>query len=214
MKTISMSTQGIRRAERADAWREVVCESIHNVIVDQISPLNFEAVITAQRYNTVSCAHFQSKAHRVLGAAERYADAGASGYLLSWQVEGQAHVAQGNTTLLQEAGTVAIVDGRRAMEVSFPSDVCRVVANLPARVIERRLPQLVRMHAIAFAPQGPFAEILFLINELDAWACSHRPLQQLKLQAQDPQDTPTQAVSRARSSRSPQPSSTARHRLA
>ena len=53
-----------------------------------------------------------------------------------------------------------------------------------------------------------------LINGLAALGDSHRPLQQLKLQAQDPQDTPTQAVSRARSSRSPQPSSTARHRLA
>lgn len=156
-----MTTDGLSQVDRGEAWRDIVCKMIHNVDVDSISPGNFEARISARRHADVSCAYFRSKAHRVLGAAERFSNAGGSGYLLSWQLEGHARVVQDDTEVLLKPGGVAIVDGRRSMQVTFPDDVCRIVAKLPARAVERRLPGLLRSHALAFVPTGPLASVLF-----------------------------------------------------
>lgn len=61
---------------------------------------------------------------------------GSGGYLLNWQIEGEAFVDQGGMQVRLLPGSIAtaIVNGRRPMLVLFPHNVQRIVAKLPARI--------------------------------------------------------------------------------
>jgi AraC family transcriptional activator of tynA and feaB len=161
MEVISMSTDKIPNADRGDSWRETVSSMIHNVEVTNASSRNFSAGISARRHNGIACGSFWSKPHELRSGRERFSDAGVAGYLVSWQIEGDAYIGQGNDQLRQRPGSVAIIDGRRPMHVAFPNDVRRIIAKLPARLIEDRLPYLMASHTLVFDPQGPFASMLF-----------------------------------------------------
>jgi AraC family transcriptional regulator, positive regulator of tynA and feaB len=161
MEVVTMDTDSVADVDRGASWRELVSTMIHNVEVTNASVHNFAARISVRRHNGISCGSFWSRPHELRGGREQLSDAGTAGYLVSWQIEGEAQINQGNTRLLQTPGSVAIVDGRRPMHISFPHDVRRIVAKLPARVIEDRLPHLLTSHLVSFHPQGPFSPILF-----------------------------------------------------
>ncbi|WP_408299631.1 AraC-like ligand-binding domain-containing protein [Paraburkholderia sediminicola] len=120
-------------AGKADSWREFICRMIHSVSVENASPNDFAAQISARRHGNVSCTSFWSKSHEIYGRRETFGSAGASGYLVSWQIEGEAQVTQEGRQFLLQPGEVAILDGRRPMTVRFPGEVRRVIANLPAK---------------------------------------------------------------------------------
>lgn len=160
MNVVSLSTESLPTAVRTESWREFICKMIHNVSVEHISQREFGARISARRHGDISCASFWTKAHTVCGRREALGTAGASGYLVSWQIEGEAQITQEEQKLVVRPGEVAIIDGRRPMSVCFPGDVRRVVANLPARAVERSLPMLLRWHTLVIQPSGPFASIL------------------------------------------------------
>jgi AraC-like DNA-binding protein len=161
MEVITMNTDAVPNGDRGDSWRDLVSSMIHNVEVANASSRNFAARISVRRHNGVACASFWSKPHELRSGREQLSNAGRAGYLVSWQIEGDALIEQGVTSMRQKPGSVAIVDGRRPMHISFPSDVRRIVAKLPARVVEDRLPQLLISHLLAFHPQGPFSPMLF-----------------------------------------------------
>lgn len=103
----------------------------------------------------------------MVSGGERLSSAGAAGYLVSWQLEGVAHVEQKGLRVVQRPGEVAIVDARQPMQIHFPGSVKRMVAKMPADVLEERIPRLSRTRAISFRPQGPLSPLLFShLNEL------------------------------------------------
>src|SRR5690606_2445023 len=106
------------------------------------------------------CARFWSKPHRIQNERETYGNSGHGGYLLSWQLEGEAHIELPGSDIHLVPGRIAIIDSRRPMLVSFASDVKRIVAKLPAKAVEECLPGLVRGHAMEFTPTGPLADVL------------------------------------------------------
>lgn len=161
MKMIVMSTDIQPKPDSKSDWLDAICKMIHNVQVDNLSSRNFAARISGRRYGEVSCASFWSKPHDVSCSREQLSNAGAGGYLLSWQMSGEAHIEQGKARIRLAPGGIAIVDGRQPMHVAFPTEVRRIVARLPARALEERLPGFLRLPTMAFTPTGPLAEILF-----------------------------------------------------
>ena len=160
MEVLSMSTDAVSHPERFDSWRDAICKMVHHVRVEAPSEIDFSARLSARRHGEVGCASFWSKPHRVACGRESLANAGASGYLLSWQIAGEACVEQGGMQARLLPGSIAVVDGRRPMLVSFPHNVQRIVARLPAPVVERKLPFLARPQALTFRPQGPMSDLL------------------------------------------------------
>lgn len=167
MQTVSLFTEVLDRRDRADSWREFISNQIHRVSVDDLSESDFAAQILARSYQDASCARFWSKAHQVRSARENMADSGLAGYLISYQLEGESHITQGDTQFVLRPGEIAIVDGRREMSVRFPGTVRRMVAKLPAATVERMMPALARSHSWHLKPAGNFALMLLaLLNEL------------------------------------------------
>lgn len=161
MEIVKISMDSLDKADRGDSWRTVVSKMIHKVEVSGASSQNFSAEISARRHENMSCGSFRSTPHRLCWGREQLGGAGAAGYLVSWQIEGEAQIEQGSRRVIQPAGSVAVVDARRAMSVTFPVQVRRIVANLPARMLEVRMPRLLTSHLEVFQPCGPFAATLF-----------------------------------------------------
>lgn len=148
-------------SERGDQWRRFLCEMLHAVEVQTSASRPFAATITAKRHGDISCAIFWSNAHAVSSVRESYDDAGRSGYLLSWQIEGHAHIVQDGDEMHLSPGTVAIIDARRAMSIRFSDNVRRIVTKLPAPMLEHKIPALIQRHHFAFEGSGPFSDMLF-----------------------------------------------------
>lgn len=161
MELAKISMESLGKEDRGDSWRVFVSKMIHKVEISGASLGDFSAEITVRKHETMSCGRFWSRAHRLRWAREQAADAGGAGYLVSWQLEGEAQIEQGDQRVVQAAGCIAIADARRAMSVTFPGDVRRIVAKLPAHVVETRMPQLLTSHLQVFQPSGPFAPTLF-----------------------------------------------------
>lgn len=160
MEIMKISMESLGKSDRGDSWRAFISKMIHEVDVSGAALENFSAEITVRKHDTVSCGVFWSKPHRLGWGRERAAHAGASGYLVSWQLEGEAHIEYGNRRVIQAAGAIAVADARRAMSVSFPGEVRRIVAKLPASLLEAKLPRLLTSHVEVFRPSGPFAPTL------------------------------------------------------
>ena len=167
MQTVSLFTDVLDRRDRADSWREFISSQIHRVSVDDLSESDFAAEILARSYRNASCASFWSKAHQVRSARETLGDTGLAGYLISYQLEGESHITQGDERFVLRPGEIAIIDGRRDMSVRFPGTVRRMVAKLPATTVERMMPALARRHSWHLKPAGTFASMLLaLLTEL------------------------------------------------
>lgn len=160
MNSINLRTSSLDRCDRTDSWRSVVSTMIHSVEVGKLVPREFSAGISARRHDDISCGSFWSKPHELRGGRETVSESGSSGYLVSWQLEGNACVEQDGQQFVQKPGMVTIMDGRRPMLVSFPNDVRRIVAKFPARILEPRFPSLPSRHIVSFQPSGPFASML------------------------------------------------------
>ncbi|CAN5719951.1 helix-turn-helix domain-containing protein [soil metagenome] len=161
MNFTSMTTEGLpSAAERLGLWRDFISKMIRNVGVDRINEGDFAARIAARRFGAVGCAKFWSRPHEVVGVRESMSNDGGSGYLVSWQLEGNANITVDDERFVLQPGQIAIIDGRRAMRVHFPGDVTRMVANIPAAALEARLPRLRRLKKLVLAPEGPFSATL------------------------------------------------------
>ncbi len=160
MEIVELSTDIRPDSHCRDVWQDVVCKVIHNVQVKNVAAGEFSAHISGRRYGDISCARFWSKPHHIQNGRETYADSGYAGYLLSWQLEGEAHIELPGSNIHLVPGSIAVIDSRRPMLVSFAGEVKRMVAKLPAKVVEESLPGLVSRHALDFTPRGPLADIL------------------------------------------------------
>lgn len=160
VELVRISVASLSRQERGDSWRAFVSKMIHKVEISGASAADFSAEISVRKHDLMSCGLFWSRPHRLRWAREQSSDAGAAGYLVSWQLQGEAHIEQGNERVIQPAGSIAIADARRAMSVTFPGEVRRIVAKMPAGVLEARLPRLLGSHLEVFHPSGPFAPTL------------------------------------------------------
>lgn len=155
-----MSTEAMAPNQRGDWWRSSVSKMIHKVDIDKLSARDFSAWISARRDGDISCADFLSGPHEVSCAGDSFSDAGRSGYLVSLQLDGDAYLSQDDFRAVLTPGSLAIVDARRPMRVRFPGRVHRIVASLPARAIEDRLPALLRSHSLLLRPAEPVAGML------------------------------------------------------
>jgi len=172
MNVISLSTDSMPKAVRAESWRDFISRTIHSVSVERLSETDFAARIRARQHGDIRCASFWSRPHDVYGKKESLGTAGASGYLVSWQVEGTAEITQDDRRILARPGDLTIIDGRRPMRVRFPHDVRRIVANLPAATVEKALPVLQRTHSLPLAPAKPFDSMLqAYLTELSTGQC-------------------------------------------
>ena len=160
MELVSMSTETMAPQQRGDWWRSSVSKMIHKVDIGKLSARDFSACISARRDGEISCADFLSGPHEVSCPGDSFSDAGRSGYLVSWQLEGDAYLSHGDSRSVLSPGSLAIVDGRKSMRVRFPGPVHRIVASLPARAIEERLPTLLRSHSLLLRPAEPVASML------------------------------------------------------
>lgn len=160
MQMVTLCTDELPLNAREDAWHSFICDQIHNVSVVNLSSRRFAARIVARQYGEASCAAFWSRPHEVSCKREHLSETGYSGYLVSWQLSGEARIQQDENRFVLHPYELAIVDGRREMSVSFPHDVERIVAKFPAHLLESRIPALRRSHTLRLEPSGPFTGML------------------------------------------------------
>jgi AraC family transcriptional regulator, positive regulator of tynA and feaB len=160
MKPVSLSTDALRPAERAESWRNFISEVIVDCSVDKLISPDFSGSIAARCHGEVRGMWFRSQGHAVHAHGETFSTAGASGILVSWQAEGESLVTQGDRAFRMQPGTFSILDGRRPLTVDFVGDVRRIVTTFPARVMESRLPSVLRNHRAGLRPSRTFAQIL------------------------------------------------------
>jgi len=165
MEEIALSAHVPALRGGSNAWQDIVRKMIHNVSVSGPGSAPFRAYIAGRRYGDVSCTRFWSTPHKVSCSRETYANSGGAGYLLSWQLEGQAVIEQAGTSICLMPGSLAIVDGRRPMSVLFSQNVRRMVAKLPVHAVETALPALVAGRPLSFTPQGGLANMLLAYLE-------------------------------------------------
>ncbi|WP_423460129.1 helix-turn-helix domain-containing protein [Ottowia sp. VDI28] len=176
MEIVKVNMESLGKQDRSDSWRSVCSKMIHKVEVSGASVDTFSAKMTVRKHDAMSCGFFWSKPHRVRWGRSQLADASTPGYLVSWQLEGEAHIEHGTQRLIQPAGSVAIVDARRPTSVTFPTEVRRIVAKLPARMLELRMPGLLTSRLEVFQPSGPFAPTLIsYLTELSREAAAVQP---------------------------------------
>src|SRR5215468_10296186 len=100
MEALRFDTDRHAVQDRVESWQQFIRDMIHNVSVERLSASSdFSAQISARRQGNVSCAEFRCRSHVLTGRGERASDAGSGGYLLSWQLEGNAYIAQGDTRI-------------------------------------------------------------------------------------------------------------------
>ncbi|MET4575964.1 AraC family transcriptional regulator [Ottowia thiooxydans] len=176
MEIVKVDMGALGKRERPDSWRSICSKMIHTVEVSGTVLDSFSAEMTVRKHDIMSCGLFWSQPHRVRWGRAQLSDPGDPSYLVSWQIEGEAHIEHGRQRLVQSAGSVAIVDARQATSVTFPVEVRRIVARLPARTLELRMPQLLTSHLQVFQPSGPFAPTLFsYLSELSREATTLVP---------------------------------------
>lgn len=154
MEIVKVNMESLGKQDRSDSWRSVCSKMIHKVEVSGASLDTFSAEMTVRKHDTMSCGFFWSRPHRVRWGRSQLADSSAPGYLVSWQIEGEAHIEHDTQRVIQPAGSIAIVDARRPMSVTFPVEVRRIVAKLPARMLELRMPRLLTSASRSFSPRG------------------------------------------------------------
>lgn len=141
---------------RFSYWRDAVCRAILHVDAERRGAANFEARISGYSSGPTKVARFASQPHRILRNRGHVLRSGEEGYLVSWQEEGQSQIVQGDSTLLLEAGEIAIVDVEKAFAVEFPTAVRRTLALVPRRRLEEKAPWLKRSPPVKAAAQGVF----------------------------------------------------------
>ena len=176
MEIVKVNMESLGKQDRSDSWRSVCSKMIHKVEVSGASLDSFSAQMIVRKHDAMSCGFFWSKPHRVRWGRSQLADSSAPGYLVSWQIEGEAHIEHGSQRVIQPAGSVAIVDARRPTSVTFPTEVRRIVAKLPARMLELRMPWLLASRLEVFQPSGPFAPTLIsYLTELSRESAAVHP---------------------------------------
>ncbi len=176
MEIVQINMESLGKQDRSDSWRSICSKMIHKVEVSGTSLDSFSAQMTVRKHDAMSCGLFWSRPHRVRWGRSQLTDSSAPGYLVSWQIEGEAHIEHDTQRVIQPAGTVAIVDARRPTSVTFPVEVRRIVAKLPARMLELRMPRLLTSRLEVFQPSGPFAPTLIsYLTELSREAAAVLP---------------------------------------
>ncbi|MBH1965095.1 MAG: helix-turn-helix transcriptional regulator [Comamonadaceae bacterium] len=176
MEIVKVNMGALGKQDRSDSWRSICSKMIHTVEVSGTVLDSFSAEMTVRKHDIMSCGLFWSQPHRVRWSRAQLSDPVDPSYLVSWQIEGEAHIEHGRQRLVQSAGSVAIVDTRQATSVTFPVEVRRIVARLPARTLEMRMPQLLTSRLEVFQPSGPFAPTLFsYLSELSREATTLVP---------------------------------------
>lgn len=144
---------------RFSYWRDAVCQAILHVDAERHGSASFEARISGFASGVTKVARFASKPHRILRNRAHVLRSGEEGYLVSWQEEGQSHIAQGDASLLLEAGEIAIVDVEKSFQVDFPMPVRRTLALVPRRKLEEKAPWLKRSPPAKVPGDGIFADL-------------------------------------------------------
>ena len=142
---------------RFSYWRDAVCQAILHVDAERRGSESFEARISGFASGPTKVARFASRPHRILRQRNHVLRSGEEGYLVSWQEEGQSHIAQGDAALVLEAGEIAVVDVEKSFMVDFPTPVRRTLALVPRRKLEEKAPWLKRSPPSKVTGEGIFA---------------------------------------------------------
>jgi AraC family transcriptional activator of tynA and feaB len=142
---------------RFSYWRDAVCQAILHVDAERRGSESFEARISGFVSGPTKVARFASRPHRILRHRNHVLRSGEEGYLVSWQEEGQSHIAQGDASLVLDAGEIAIVDVEKSFSVDFPTPVRRTLALVPRRRLEEKAPWLKRSPPMKVTGDGVYA---------------------------------------------------------
>lgn len=153
------TTETVRTVDRLAYWREIVCQTILNVSPESEAHPRFQASIAARDYGAFKVAQFRSQRHRILRRPQHIRREDEPTYLVSLQVAGQSLIAQDEARFALNPGEIAVMDSRRPFEMRFEAPVQRLIAIVPAGVLEPRIPWLKRSHALKIDASAPYAEM-------------------------------------------------------
>jgi AraC family transcriptional regulator, positive regulator of tynA and feaB len=136
------STQGIAAREQFAYWREAVCEAVLNVATELPPEERFAGEIGCASYGELRFAAFTSSPHQIVRRNAHIARSANDHFLLSLQRSGVSRMQQCGRACELQPGDIGIVDGSRPFSVTFPDPVGRIVAVIPAGLLQSRAPWL------------------------------------------------------------------------
>lgn len=166
------STDAVAPGDGFSFWHDAVCQAVLNVSTECPPSGPFRARIAGRQYGSLRCATFQSSSHAIVRTPSHLTSSTDDGYLVSLQLKGEGHIEQGEQRFVLKAGEIAILDGARPFRVGFPRPVERLVAVLPRRMLESRLPWIRRARGCRLSGNAPMTalarEHLILLAQADA----------------------------------------------
>jgi AraC-like DNA-binding protein len=136
------STQGVETRDQFTYWREAVCEAVLNVATEMPAGEHFAGEIGCASYGELRFAAFTSSAHQIVRRNAHIARSTNDHFLLSLQRSGVSRMQQCGRACELQPGDIGIVDGSRPFSVTFPQAVGRIVAVIPAGMLQSRAPWL------------------------------------------------------------------------
>lgn len=136
------STRDVPARQQFAYWREAVCEAVMNVATEDAADADFSGDIACAGYGELRFASFTSTAHRIVRRPSHIGRSNHAHYLISLQRRGTGRMQQAGETCELQAGDIGIVDGARPFSVSFPQEVDRAIAVIPASLLHCRAPWL------------------------------------------------------------------------
>jgi AraC-like DNA-binding protein len=136
------STHDVAARDQFAYWREAVCEAVLNVATENPANDDFSGDIACAGYGDLRFAAFTSSAHRIIRRPAHIGRSGHAHYLISLQRSGASRMQQCGQVCELQPGDIGIVDGARPFSVVFPRAVDRIVAVVPAGLLQSRAPWL------------------------------------------------------------------------
>ena len=152
------TTDGVKPSDRFSYWREVVCQKVNN-IATEAPPEDFWARIAGRSFGALRLAAFESSSHEIVRGRQQMSRGSADDYVISLQRSGQCHIVQDDESFVLDPGEIGIVDAEKSYRVTFPHAVSRILAVVPKKALDQRLPWLGKTAHRKISGASPFIDL-------------------------------------------------------
>ncbi len=135
-----ITTDNIRKTDRADYWRDAICRSFVELDCADISEdKEFFGHIKTHDFSQIKFSTVTSSKQHVLRSQSRIKKSYSDVFLLSLQVAGQGIVRQHDRQAILKTGDMALYDTTKQYELYFDNDFSQIVMKIPRFLAKKYL---------------------------------------------------------------------------
>jgi AraC-like DNA-binding protein len=152
------STDAARPRERYAYWREAICQRIFNISIEA-APQQFDARITARSSGPFRFATTESTGYQIVRSRKDIDSAPADHYSIYLQLNGHAHIDQGDESFKFRPHDIAVSDGTQPFRCALSDGGRRTIAVVPREMLDRRAPWLRQQPLRKLAASSPYVDL-------------------------------------------------------